>query len=141
MNLYEQIEQWTNNKTLIELHTVSKGNRRRRAHGRIYSFDPVASKMLFYNDDTKSVENVLLSEIENVFCSESASEEKREANVEETTSGTPSPKPLPDSANKRVRLLNEMKTLLNELSEEDLETLLPLIKRLSQDKKGSFYAG
>lgn len=139
VDLYEQIEYWINNRTLIELHTITKGNRRKCVHGRICSFDRASSKLLFYNDDSKTVENILLSEIENVFPAQSSSPaplSQAPSSAESTSKKTAEP------VNRRHQLLDEICSQLEQLSDEDLETLLPLVRRLNQKQPaGTSYAG
>lgn len=65
MVLSEQIKVWIEQNTLIELQMIRLRNDRRTVFGRIFSYDHASSHILFYNDDTKMLENIHLHEIEN----------------------------------------------------------------------------
>lgn len=67
MNIDKQLEAWITQNTLIELHLILARNHHRKIYGRIFSFEAKDSRILFYNDDTKSIENISLNEIENVY--------------------------------------------------------------------------
>lgn len=64
MGINEQIEIWREQNNLIELHLIASRNQHRWIYGRIFSFDKEKQQILFYNDDTKTVENIRLTEIE-----------------------------------------------------------------------------
>lgn len=126
MSLYEQIEIWKRNRTLIELHVITPRNQKRRIYGRIYAFDPIGQTILFYNDDNKVLENLTLNEIENAF--PSSLDVKEKASPADKEHGTI--KGVPVSSLNRETLLNEIVERIRELPEEDLVALLPLVKRL-----------
>ncbi|ADO59983.1 hypothetical protein [Paenibacillus polymyxa] len=64
--LRSQIEYWFNSKTLLTIKILNAKGKEESLHGRIISYEPESNNILFYEDDFKRVDNILLSEILNV---------------------------------------------------------------------------
>ncbi|TBL80613.1 hypothetical protein [Paenibacillus thalictri] len=133
MNIAELLEYWKDTKTMVELHFIEAG-RKRKAHGRIFSFDFQEQYILFYNDDTKNIENISLTQIEDAIAAEPPKSEpvapvepviKEEAASVQQTKGT----------KKNLTVKEEIVEIVDSMSTGDLYALLPLFKHLARNQQ------
>jgi hypothetical protein len=120
MQIFEQLEQWKVSQVLIELQYIV-AKEKKTIYGRILSVNTVEQNILFYNDDKKAIENVYLSQIEDIIATGSLAAETNQ----NTT--------LNSELNKKhLSLKEEIIQTISSLTTSDLNALFPLIKHLAK---------
>jgi hypothetical protein len=120
MQIFEQLEQWKVSQVLIELQYIV-AKEKKTIYGRILSVNTVEQNILFYNDDKKAIENVYLSQIEDIIATGSLAAETNQ-NIT-----------LNSELNKKhLSLKEEIIQTISSLTTSDLNALFPLIKHLAK---------
>jgi hypothetical protein len=120
MQIFEQLEQWKVSQVLIELQYII-AREKKTIYGRILSVDTLEQNILFYNDDKKAIENVYLSQIEDIIATGSIAVETNQ----NTTLNT-------ELNEKHNSLKEEIIKTISSLTTSDLYALFPLIKHLAK---------
>jgi hypothetical protein len=120
MHIFEQLEQWKVSQVLIELQYIV-AKEKKTIYGRIFSVDTVEQNILFYNDDKKAIENVYLSQIEDIIARGSLAAETNQNVILNTELNKTYPS-----------LKEEIIQTISSLSTSDLYALFPLIKHLAK---------
>jgi hypothetical protein len=144
VNIFDLLRQWKESQTIIELHYIHAGAKK-IAHGRIYSFDLGQQNILFYNEDRKSVDNILLAQIEDAISAsvpqhevpraDSNSQPNAQKGADGSAAEVDTNQSLTKPGKKNLDLKEEIVLLIEELGTPDLYALYPMIKHLAKQQE------